>query len=55
MMFRLDLNDNENILHCLIPKILSDQIWIASYFGQPWIYPFLLFLALIFLEKCLKS
>jgi hypothetical protein len=27
-------------LLALTPKFLSDQIWVASYFGQPLTYPY---------------
>jgi hypothetical protein len=36
-------------------KILSDQIWVAGYFGQPLTYPYFTILSSGFLCNSLKS
>jgi hypothetical protein len=39
----------------LTPKISSDQIWVAGYFGQPLIYPYFTIFSSKFLCNSLKS
>jgi hypothetical protein len=39
----------------LTPKILSEQIWIASYFGQPLTFPYFTIFSSDFLCNSLKS
>jgi hypothetical protein len=39
----------------LTPKILSDQIWIAGYFGQPLTDPYFTIFSFDFLCNSLKS
>jgi hypothetical protein len=39
----------------LTPKISSDQIWVAGYFGQPMTYPYFAIFSSHFLCNSLKS
>jgi hypothetical protein len=44
-----------NLQSILTPKILSDQIWVASYFGQNLTYPYSTIFSSDFLYNSLKS